>query len=234
MTELTTIHLVGSLGAAMGRHTWELDVKSPGEALRAIDINTRGALFAYLGGPARTRAYRIALQRRDNVIDAQEAANRSGRSTIYIMPTIRGRNSGTGKIIVGAALIALSFINPGLLPYTWSFVGTAAFTAATTIITSFGISLVLGGITQLLTPTPQGPNANPEQAQSTSFPGTAGAVVQGGCIPVVYGRALVSPIPIAVTVTNNDVSSTDAGTQGGVNATPLPGGGTQYEPTNED
>jgi predicted phage tail protein len=228
--QLTTIHLVGSLGKAIGQSEWQLDVRSPAEALRAIDINTRGALTRYLTGPARDKLYRIALQKRSNVIDPSEGTHRSGLSTIFFMPTIRGRNSGAAKVIAGVALIALSFINPGLLPYTWSFVGTAGFTAATTVIAGFGISLVLGGITQMLTPTPQGASANPDQAQSTAFPGTAGAVTQGGCVPLVYGRALVSPIPVCMTTTNNDVSTSEAGTTGGVTTTPLPGGGSQYQP----
>ena len=54
------------------------------------------------------------------------------------------------------------------------------------IAVGFGISMLLGGITQLLTPTPQGPNASPEQASSTSFPGNAGAIAQGIPVPIVY------------------------------------------------
>ncbi len=233
-TVLTTIHLVGSLGHAPGIPvaTWRLDVKSPAEAIRAININTRGALENYLRGPAKDKLYKIAVQKRDNVIDAKEATNRSGRSTIYIMPTIRGRDSGVGKIFAGIALIALAVFGG---PAGWAISGQGAglFGAgAATVFAGFGISLVLGGISQVLTPTPQGPQ--PDQASSTSFPGTAAAVVQGGCIPVVYGRALVSPIPVSITVTNNDVSSSAAGTQGTVITTPLPGGGSQNQPGDDE
>jgi predicted phage tail protein len=222
------------------REEWHLDVKSVSEAIRAININTRGALETYLAGPAKARLYRIALQKRDNVIDPKEATNRSGRSTIYIMPTIRGRNSGLGKVLAGIALIALTYgAAAGFLgAAAGNFVGAGAFgaiaggsaTLAGTVLMGFGISLLLGGISQILTPRPQGPNASPDQNASTTFPGTAAVVTQGGTLPVVYGRALVAPIPIAITTSNNDVSSTAAGTTGGVTATPLPGGGTQYNP----
>lgn len=231
--ELTKVVLVGSLGRAPGVQTaeWHLDVKSPAEAVRAININTRGALERYLRGPARDRLYRIALQKRDNVIDAVEVGNRSGHSTIFIMPTVRGRNSGVGKVLLGVALIAAAvYFGPAAFAVAgWG--GTGAIGAgAASIMVGFGISMVLGGISQMLTPAAQGPNASPDQAQSTSFPGNAAAVVQGGCIPVVYGRALVSPVPVSITVTNNKVSSSEAGTAGEVTATPLPGGGTQYDP----
>lgn len=219
--QLTTVYLVGSLGKAMGRSEWQLDVKSPGEALRAINANTRGKLEQYLTGPARDRLYRVALQKRDNVIDTEEVGHRSGRSTIYIMPTIRGRNSGVGKIIAGALLIVAAI-------YTGQYELLGSYsTIAATVITSFGVSLVLGGIAQLLTPKAQ-TNAQPT---STVFPGNSDAVVQGGCVPVVYGHALVSPIPISITITNNDVSTTAAGTLGSVDTTNLPGGGQQNQPT---
>lgn len=233
--ELTKIVLVGSLGNAMGLTEWNLDVKSPAEAIRAININTRGKLEQYLAGPARDRYYRIALQRRDNVIGREEATHRSGRSTIFIMPTIRGRNSGVGKIFAGIGLLALAYFTGGLAggAIGWAGAGATATAGASlsfagSIVVGFGVSMILGGISQILTPRPQGPNASPEQATSTSFPGNAGAVVQGSAVPVVYGRALVSPLPVAVTTTNNDVSTSAAGTVGTVIGTPLDGGGTQY------
>ncbi len=225
--ELTTVHLVGSLGKAIGVPVWHLDVKSVAEAIRAIDINTRGVLSRYLTGPAKEKMYRIALQKRDNIIDHKEIQNRSGRSTIYIMPTIKGRNSGIGKIVLGIVLIVAAFYTGGA-SLSWSAGLTTTGWGA--IAVGFGVSLILGGITQLLTPRAGGPNASPDQAQSTGFPGTSSAVVQGGCIPVVYGRALVSPIPISITVTNNDVSTSAAGNLGDVIGTPIDGGGTQYEP----
>ncbi len=237
MSTLTTVHLVGSLGRAPGipQATWHLDVRSTAEAIRAIDINTRGALTRYLRGPARDRLYKVALQKRDNVIDAKEIPHRSGNATIYIMPTVRGRNSGVGKIVAGVVLTVLAVVSQQyeLLPYAWGGVGTGAWVAAGSIAFAFGTSLILGGIAQLLTPKPEGPSANPDQAQSTSFPGNAGAVVQGGCIPVVYGRALVSPIPVSITVTNNDVSTTQAGNPCNPGQTSLRGGGTQYTPSDE-
>lgn len=241
-TELTTVHLVGSLGRDIGRSRWELDVYSVAEALRAINVNTGGALERYLGGPARNRPFRVALQKRTNVIGRDELGNRSGRSTIYIMPAIRGRNSGGAKILVGAALIALTLATGGFGAAAggWAFAGTTAagtaggLTALGTVAIGFGTSFLLGGITQLITPTPKGPSTSTtEQRDSTAFPGNTTAVAQGGCVPLVYGRALVSPVPVCVTTENNDVPTTDAGTEGTVETTDLQGGGQQYGPGTE-
>lgn len=240
--QLTIVHLVGSLGRAVGHKRFELDVKSPPEAVRAINVITRGKLEDYLRGPGKDKHYKIALQRRDNVINTEEIRNPSGRSTIYIIPTIKGRDSGVGKILAGAAIIALTIYTGGLAAGAvgWAGAGATAATATTaataaslsiygTIAIGFGTSLLLGGITQLITPTPKGPGAqSAEQRSSTVFAGNATAVVQGGCVPVVYGRALVSPIPISITLENNDVPTTDAGTEGIIETDDLEGGGQQY------
>lgn len=223
---LTPIHLVGALGDAVGRNKWDLDVGSPAEAIRAINIITRGALERYLRGPGKDEMYQIALQEPDKVIGVEEAPNRSGRSAIYFMPAIEGRNSGFGKILAGAALIGLAFLAPGS-----AFIVGKSLTALGAVTVGFGTSLVLGGITQLITPTPKGFTATESDTRSsTSFQGNATAVVQGGCVPVVYGRMLVSPVPISITIENNDVPITEAGTVGTVDTTDLSGGGTQYTP----
>lgn len=235
-TQLTKVYLVGSLGKALGRELWELDVTSVSEALRAIDINTRGGLERYLRGPGAKRQYKIALQKKTNLIDIKEEAhNKSGRSAIYIMPTIKGRNDGWSKVAAGVVILALAYFTGGLAAGAsgWAGVGATASSGATlgfagSLAVGFGISLVLGGITQLLTPTARSPQEAAEQKNSTTFQGNAATVVQGGCVPVVYGRALVAPLPVSITVDNDDLSTTSAGEEGVIEETDLNGGGIQY------
>lgn len=233
---LTPVHLVGSLGRAVGFNRLDLDVGSVAEAVRAINVLTKGKLERYLAGPARNRLFRIALQKRTNVIDPIEGANRSGRSAIYIMPAIKGRNSGGAKVLAGIALIGLTVMTGGLGAAAggWAFGAAGGLTALGSVAVGFGTSLILGGITQLLTPKPKGPAGEVEQRDSTSFPGNTTAVTQGGCVPVVYGRALVSPIPVCISTENNDVPTTDAGSEGAVTTDELQGGGQQYSSSTLD
>ena len=219
-SSLTTIHLVGSLGRAVGHSRLEMDVYSVAEAIHAIDIVTNGRLSRYLSGPGRDKFYKIAIQKRDNLLSGEELTHRRGRSPIFIMPTKRGRNSGGAKILAGIAILALAWWNP----YGWAY-AAGHLTVAGTVAVGFGTSLLLGGITQLLTPKVQGPTANEEMAQSTSFQGNATAVVQGGPVPVVYGRALVPAVPISISISNDNQPITDAGTLTGVDQTELEGGG---------
>lgn len=232
MNVLTPIHFVGSLGRAIGHTRLDLDVQSPAEAVRAVNVLTNGKLEQYLRGPGAKKMYKIALQKKTNTIDPeQEIGHKSGRSAIYFIPTINGRNSGAAKIVAGVVILALAWYNPAGWAYVAGQAGAAGggLTALGSIAVGFGVSLVLGGITQLITPAAKGfTSSNSEQKNSTTFAGNALAVVQGGCVPVVYGRALVSPIPISVTVENNDVPTTDAGNEGIVEVDDLQGGGQQY------
>jgi predicted phage tail protein len=213
---LTTIHLEGALGAKFGR-IWRLDVKSTAEAIRAIDINLRGALQQYLGGPARNKWYKIALQKKTNVIDPKEVRHRSGRSDIWIIPTVRGAGKGMGKILAGVALLALVYFTGGFAAgatgwATGSTAGTLGFFGQLAV--GFGISLILGGIVQAMTPSPSTP---PDNKNSNVFAGSTAPTVQGVCVPVVYGRALVSPVVVGVGLDNNEMStSAPIGAIGGV------------------
>jgi len=53
-----------------------------------------------------------------------------------------------------------------------------------------GAGLVLGGVSQLLTPVPKAP-PEAQKLQSFSFSGIAQTTQQGGAIPIVYGKCFV-------------------------------------------
>ena len=225
--QLTTIHLVGSLGKAIGHTKLTLDVRSTAEAIRAIDILTRGKLTKYLRGPGKDRLYRIALDKKVNVIEPRDIHQRSGDSDIWIIPTVKGRDKAFTKVIIGIGLIAFAFL--GGAAAGAFIVGNSGLTYGGLAL-GYGVSLVLGGIAQALTP--RAPNDSPEAAANASkvFQGNAVAAIQGACVPIVYGRAMVSAFPVSITVENNDVSVSSAGNLGEVITTNLEGGGVQYEP----
>ncbi len=229
---MVNIYLTGKLGRMFGPK-WELDVKSPGEALRAIDANLRGALFEYLRGPGAKKPYKIAIQKKDNLLTKEEINNPSGSGDIYIMPTISGSgDSAVGKIIIGILIIVAAIYTGGTALYAanGATVGGLFGAATTTVaygLAAAGFSLVLGGVTQLLTPTPKfGEGADSTQKQSRVI-GNATTISQGGGVPIPYGRVLISPMPISISSSSYDLPSSDANI-GSVDVTELPGGGYEY------
>ena len=209
---MVNIFLTGKLGILFGKK-WTLDVKSPAEGLRAIDVNLKGKLREYLNGEGAKKYYKVAIQKKDNLLGKEEIGNPSGQGDIYIMPTIRGANSGGGKILFGIALIAAAFITGGASIGISGALLTSQVGAYTLGIAA---SLILGGVMQLLTPVPK-ISESPDSSQKTSniFQGNSSAISQGGAVPIVYGRALISPMPVCISLTNTDQvtsQSTDIGT----------------------
>lgn len=202
MQGLTTIHLGGKLGQLFGKR-WDLMVASPAEAIRAIDVNLKGELRKYLLKQGKTKFYKIGVGKKDALIGEKELGNRSGNSAIYISPVAKGRSSGFGKILAAVAIVAVTWWNP------FGFAATSAWFAAGY---SAAASLAIGGVVQLLTPTPNFNNNNQGDSRgdgSTFFQGGATAISQGGAIGLVYGRALVTPMPISISTNNTDRSKPD-------------------------
>jgi len=96
----------------------------------------------------------------------------------------------TGRIIAGIALIALSL-----------FVPLVAFGIALNgVVLGIGASLVLGGVAQLLTPTPKvptGPDTQNDPRKSYSFSGIQNTSRQGVPVPIVYGETIVGSVVIS-------------------------------------
>lgn len=200
MEGLTTIHLGGKLGQLFGKR-WDLLVNSPAEAIRAIDINLKGKLRAYLSKEGAKKFYKVGVGKKDCLIDKGELYNRSGNSAIHINPAPRGKASGGLKTIAGVVLMVVGLVLAGPTggASTWlTKLGTAMAFA--------GASLAIGGIVQLLTPVPNF-NNNPEGGEtrgSNLFGGNASAITQGGAVGLVYGRALVTPMPVSISFDNKD------------------------------
>lgn len=203
MQGLTTIHLGGKLGQLFGKR-WDLMVASPAEAIRAIDVNLKGELRKYLLKQGKTKFYKVGVGKKDALIGEKELGNRSGNSAIYISPVAKGKSSGWGKIMAAVVIAVATYY---LGPLAGKFSG---------MVTQMGYgaaaALAVGGVVQLLTPTPNFNNNNQGDSRgdgSTLFQGGATAVSQGGAIGLVYGRALVTPMPISISTNNTDRSKPD-------------------------
>lgn len=225
---MVNIFLTGKLGTLFGRK-WRLNVRSPGEALRAINANVKGKLFQYLNGDGAKRYYKVAVQKKDNLLTKEEIATPSGAGDIYIMPTIRGSGDNPfAQILIGAVLVVAAFYTAGTIT---AAAGSGIFGSATAAVAgglaAAGISMVIGGITQLLTPTPKFDDNTASQKNSSVFQGNASTISQGGGVPIAYGRVLMFPMPISISLQSYDQASTAADI-GTVEVEELPGGGYEY------
>ena len=90
-------------------------------------------------------------------------------------------------------------------------VGTGFLSASASVaIGSIGVSLALGGISQLLTPTPkisQGADSTSDPRKSYSFSGIQNVSRQGVPVPVIYGEVFTGSIVISAGINTEEVAS---------------------------
>lgn len=183
---MVTVLLYGFLGQRFGK-VHRYDVRSPAEAVRALSCTLPGFRKAFIDGGS----YRVVVGGREALPLERTGDPISERESIRIVPVIAGAKSSLGQIIIGAALIWAA----------WPVAGGAAgglFGAskvgliAAKFATSIGISLVLGGVSQLLfSPPKPGSVDRPENKPSHSFDGAVNTAAQGNPIPIGYGRLIV-------------------------------------------
>jgi len=74
--------------------------------------------------------------------------------------------------------------------------------AAGTMAVSFGASLVLGGLAQMLAKNPQKPN----DSASYLFNGPVNTTEQGNAVPVLYGRLIIGSQVISASLSAYDLA----------------------------
>ncbi|MGA1561747.1 MAG: tail assembly protein [Gammaproteobacteria bacterium] len=113
---------------------------------------------------------------------------------IRIIPVVGGSGGGGfWQALAGVALVGLSFVTGGIF---------------STVLLGLGASLALGGVAQMIAPTPtlnMGPDSEADPRKSYSFSGIQNTARQGVPVPVVYGRMLIGSIMISQGINTDKV-----------------------------
>jgi len=179
---LRKIKLYGKLAKFVGHRILEADVATAAEAVRFLVAN-----WPELERHMADQHYRVSVGTYD--LELEELHHPAGQQEIKIVPVMAGAGA-TGRIIAGIALVALAL-----------FVPLVAFGVALSgAVLGIGASLVLGGVAQLLTPTPRvptGPDTQNDPRKSYSFSGIQNTSRQGVPVPIVYGETIVGSVVIS-------------------------------------
>lgn len=216
------VRLYGPLAKFIGQRKFLAEVASAGEAVRMLLAN-----FPGLEKHMADQYYKVIVDGYDSDLDE---IHYPASQSIKIVPVLGGAGGGTGKILAGVALVALAIVGGpvagGFLGLGMGVGGAAGAAAGTTgflgaiaasAIGAVGAALVLGGVSQLLSPTPQlgqiGPASMSPGAGSTttegteldpqesySFSGIQNTSRQGTPVPVVYGETIVGSVVISAGV----------------------------------
>ncbi len=201
---LRKIKLYGELAKFLGQKTFEAEVNNAAQAIRFLVVN-----FPKLEKHMSDRHYKVILDNWE--LEEKELHYPSGTNDIKIVPVVGGAGGNFGQVLLGAALIGASFMFPGAGMFgTTSFFGQTAvaggfLTKVGTITSVIGASLVLNGISQMLTPVETIPESNQDPRRSFNFSGIQNTSKAGVAVPVIYGRTMTGSVVISANITNEQV-----------------------------
>jgi len=195
------IKLYGELAKITGHKELEAVVNTTAQAVSFLVNN-----FPELESHMANKYYQVLLDKEEEV-DIEELHFPVGKSDIKFVPVISG-SGGIGKALFGGALIALSFGVGGLFtaPLTMSG-GFAAAGLGAKAAFGIGAGLVLGGVSDMLFPTPKAPEFSSEQDPrlSFAFSGTQQTSRAGTPVPLVYGEIFTGSVVISSSIDTEQV-----------------------------
>ena len=190
------IKVYGRLAKVLGWRTFEADVSSAAEAMRFLLAN-----WPELRKHMSDQYYKISVGSYN--VGSDELQDPAGENdVITIVPIMVGAKgflqSSIGKIVTGAVLVGAVVVTGG---FGGAAIGMGAFGAAAgssiavgTIVAGIGVSLVLGGVAQALSPVPDyptpGEGANGFDMDTNSnyaFGGITNVSRSGVPLPLIYG-----------------------------------------------
>ena len=239
---MTNITLHGEIAEYVGRENWNLKVNSIKEAMRAIQVLSKGKLLKYLIGAAEgsveykilvnkremMMAEDLSLERPESIFNSELVMTNEKLETLDIVPIIKGAGGGSGNNTtkgVLALVLAVVLIATGVFAPAGFGIGLGATASATlaTALVAAGIGLAVTGVTLLMMSPPKfddfrkidGGGGKP----SYLFDGPSNVLGEGGPVPVGYGRMKIGSQVVEISMNNVelDVKSTSADVKDQIN-----------------
>lgn len=220
---MQTVRLLDDLGERYGSTHEYHDLRTPADAIKLLCINKPELKQELIEAHEHGIGYRLIQAGED--LDADDLHLPIGSNDLILVPVVVGSGgSGVGKIIIGVALVALSFVSFGATGGLFAG-GVLAGATGSVALAGIGASLILGGVADLLSPQPVIPKpgnnrfADPTNTdgpqsiirgadgkQSYAYTGAANTVGVGAVIPVAYGEVLIGSNLMSANVDVTDES----------------------------
>ena len=205
---MKVVKVHGVLEKKLGQSSFEFDVNTPAEAIRALPANFSGLDKWIVDSEQDGIAYKVLIGK--TVVDEENFSDLglpfSERETFEIVPVIGGAGRGLRGVLIGAALIGASFLFPGagMFGAGAGVIGKGAtgfalkaLTAAGTLISGIGANMLIGGVAEMINPTEEPDFKEVQRSKDYTFSGITNTAQQGVAVPIVYGRAFVGSAVIS-------------------------------------
>ena len=204
---LRKLKLYGELAQFIGHKEFEIQVDSLGKAVSFL-VNNFPQVEKYMN----PKYYQVKVG--NYAVDEEEIHHPIGQEDIHIVPVIAGAGGGTGKILLGAALIGGAFLFTPLSMGSFfsPIVAPGSFAAAlpmTKAAVALGGALILSGVSDMLFPVPKPKEFKSEQDPqlSFSFSGTQNTSRAGTPVPIVYGEIVTGSVVISGAIDTQQVQA---------------------------
>ena len=204
---LRKIKLYGDLANFVGNKEFEVKADTLSHAVSFL-VNNFAEIEKYMN----PKYYQVKVG--NYAIDESEINYPIGQQDIHFVPVIQGAGGNTGKILLGAALIAVgmgAFGAFGSKAVSFGAKGIGFGKAAFGAKAAFGIGagLVLSGVSDMLFPLPTMPEFKSEQDPRISFGfgGTQNTSRAGTPVPICYGEIITGSVVISGAVDTQQVQA---------------------------
>lgn len=201
---LKTLILDRRMAKKFGR-VHKFDVADLPEMLRAMCSQVRG--FKRYLSEGHMHGIRFAFFNGKHNIGLDEFDMTNGSEVYRITAITEGsKRAGVLQIVIGAVALVAAFFTAGgsLVALGMS---AAAAAATTTALTGLGLSMMLGGVVQLLTPQPKyniGASSSTDNKPNYAFGAPVNTVAMGYPVPVLFGEREIGGAIISAGIFSSD------------------------------
>lgn len=192
MPGMATLRLYGDL-QRFGKR-FDLSIKTAAEGLHALYLQIPGLRQKISDG-----WYQVRIAGKDVTPDDVTARLHEplpSGAVIHIVPRMEGaKNGGMFQFVAGAVLAVVGYA------LGWTGIGA--------VVGSIGVSMMVGGIAQMLTPTPKSPTSSHADNGKASvyFSSVDNMIAQGNPVPIPYGEIMCGSRVISQEITTRDEST---------------------------
>ena len=203
---LRKLKLYGELAEFVGHKEFEIKAETLSKAVSFL-INNFDGIEKFMS----PRYYQVKIG--NYTISEDEIHHPIGQQDIHFVPVIAGAGRGTGKLLLGAALIGVAiasggagFMAQGSLGFQSTVVGKFSLAAT---LGNIGIGLALMGVSEMLTPLPEKRDFNSEEDPrlSYNFSGTQNTSRAGTPVPICYGEIITGSVVISGSIDTQQIQA---------------------------
>ena len=200
---MKVVKVYGALREQLGQSRFEFVADTPVQALKALLVNFPGLEKWLLDSEEHGVAYRVTVGKQR--VHSDDVSGLflpwSEQEVFSITPVLMGSGGGFGQVMLGVGLIAAAIITGGIASAGIALGGFMGIGTVGTIVVGIGASLILGGVAQMISPTPKPPGLREQddavRLESNAFSGIVNTTRQGVAVPIAYGRVFVGSVVLS-------------------------------------